>query len=1049
MTLTAADVERMSPRHRGQGPGNRRQLREMVEHLAHFLPAQGPITVFVHHNTLHALQHLPFDDAVALGAKVYGCQPYLTEERYQQQLAAGRIHREDLAAELLDDLGDGAEVLIGTLGTRFHLRLAMLEHPLQLAPAAELRWFVAENDALRRFRGDVSPVHRDRMIRSTRQWMMRDLRVAGSGTPTADERDVLRSLEGVFQHFPPETIERWTNQDWESFTLRVLWQACREGVRGAPGPTGPHRVPLRHRDVLLEATGEDSDQRVNEVLIRFCAAFLDQGLAHWAPSLRGRGFFDAFRVVYGSPGLPPERWMRGLAEELARIEANQQDPYDCVLESLDVLGVSPEQREPYLLANLLALRGWAGMIWQMETRADRVGHPVAPGTLVEYLAVRLLLKRFALRAIAEQHLGYRGSLSELKTFARSHTPRHASGVLELRTFLAFQLAQALGWNPRDLFQAPRAQWAALVAEFDSFSALERRKIYQRAFERRYRIATLDALAARARRRVTKPERPWLQVVTCIDDREESLRRHLEEIDPRVETIGAAGFFAVAMYYRGAADAHYVPLCPVVVRPQHYVCEQVDQSLAESDLRRGRLRRWVGRAVHQFHVGSRTFTVGALLALILGPLASIPLLVRVLFPRLADWFRRYTGAWVQPPRLTQLDLARQQDPPSAEAGHHGFTPAEMADLVERMLRDSGMTSGFARLVLILGHGSSSLNNPHSSAYECGACGGGRGGPNARAFANLANRSDVRQLLRGRGLDLPPETVFLGAWHNTCDDRVTYFDLSSLPASHLSDLARTRTLFDQALERNAHERCRRFVSAPLSLTPTEALRHVEERSADLSQTRPECGHATNAVCIVGRRERTLGLFMDRRAFLTSYDYSQDDDENTVLTRVLSAVVPVCGGINLEYYFSYVDSAGWGCGTKLPHNITSLLGVMDGTASDLRPGLPWQMVEIHEPVRLLMVIEAPAEAVLQILERNPAIDEFFRNAWIQLALLDPKGAAIQVYRRGEFVAYRPHSHEIPQVASSQDWYSGWREHLEFALIVPPGPASTAPGPGEVRHA
>src|SRR5262249_45445030 len=147
-------------------------------------------------------------------------------------------------------------------------------------------------------------------------------------------------------------------------------------------------------------------------------------------------------------------------------------------------------------------------------------------------------------------------------------------------------------------------------------------------------------------------------------------------------------------------------------------------------------------------------------------------------------------------------------------------------------------------------------------------------------------------------------------------------------------------------NAHERCRRFMSAPLTLTFEAARRHVEARAADLAQTRPELGHATNALSIVARRKWTRGLFLDRRAFLTSYDPTKAMAE-AVLERTLQAFFPVCGGINLEYYFPHVDSYGYGCATKLPHNVTALLGVMDGAASDLRTGLPWQMVEIHEPV------------------------------------------------------------------------------------------------------
>src|SRR5207247_6440315 len=183
--------------------------------------------------------------------------------------------------------------------------------------------------------------------------------------------------------------------------------------------------------------------------------------------------------------------------------------------------------------------------------------------------------------------------------------------------------------------------------------------------------------------------------------------------------------------------------------------------------------------------------------------------------------------------------------------------------------------------------------------------------------------------------------------------------------------SRPLFERAVDaiemtgrREAHERCRRFDGGPRWYAPAAALANVQGRADDLAQPRPEYGHATNAFCIVGRRTRTRGLFLDRRAFLVSYDPS-GDDEGAILARIMAAVVPVVAGISLEYYFSYVDPIGYGCGTKLPHNVTSLLGVMDGAQSDLRTGLPWQMVEIHEPARLAIVVEAPRDRVERVLQ------------------------------------------------------------------------------------
>jgi hypothetical protein len=208
-------------------------------------------------------------------------------------------------------------------------------------------------------------------------------------------------------------------------------------------------------------------------------------------------------------------------------------------------------------------------------------------------------------------------------------------------------------------------------------------------------------------------------------------------------------------------------------------------------------------------------------------------------------------------------------------------------------------------------------------------------------------------------------------------------------------------------------------------------VENRAEDLSQTRPECGHATNAICVVGRRRRTRSLFLDRRAFLASYDPTQDNPDGSSLASLLHAVVPICAGINLEYYFSTVDSPGFGCGTKLPHNITALLGVMDGASSDLRPGLPWQMVEIHEPMRILFIVETTAHVMSGVIARDDTISRFVRNAWVQLAILDPDSSAIHLFRKGHFEPYNFGSRALPVAPSSTSWYRGWRHHLAFCRI------------------
>ncbi len=1051
----------------GQHCESARELRRCIEHAAHLLPAQGPITAFVHHNTLHAFEDLPFEQAVVQGGKALGCHPFLPEDRYRQKLARGRIRAADIEAVLIDDLGDRADELLGFLGTRFHLRKVMLEYPLHTGATDELRWVIAETDALREFREETPPSVRDTMVEATRRWVMRDLR-NGSQASNRDAR--LRELvEIAFARFDKRNVEAWGEKTWRWFTLHLLWLVCRNGVSkvkhnpdspareigGASlaGPPGYHGPRVRHRDLLLDATGEDADQLVHGVLIRFTAAFLDQGFSEWPLPNRDAGFYQAFLDYVTQPFGPPERWLIGLSRESKRLRAESVAPIDSVLESVQLLGVEAEEWESFITQSLLALRGYAGMIWQTESRGDRVAHRAPEGSLVEFLAVRLLLERFALAFTARRALGYRGPLSELRQVALARIPAREPNHVEQRTFRIFELAQPLGWHPENLYRLSSDEWSSVVHEVESFSGLERRRIYHLAFERRYRNQTLDAVVAhnaQARsanegsldgvaipalaRRASVPK---FQIVCCIDEREESFRRHLEELEPDCETFGAAGFFGVAIYYRGAADAHYTPLCPVIIQPQHYVKEAVVYSFEHDERRRRRRRRAIGTVTRRVHVGSRTFA-GGWIAAVLGSLASFPLVARILFPRLTAQLRHLFGGVVRPPAVTQLQLERSEETPGSDDGHIGYSVQEMAAIVERLLRDMGLTKDLSRLVVVVGHGSSSLNNPHEAAHDCGACGGGRGGPNARSFAAMANDRRVREMLARNELPIPKDTVFVGAYHNTCDESMSYYDLDRLPSSHKGDLDAARAAIDAARERSAHERCRRFESAELKLTTKAALKHVEGRAEDLSQVRPEYGHATNALCFVGRLAWSKGLFLDRRSFLQSYDPAQDDEERTILTRILQAVIPVCAGINLEYYFSYVDPVGYGCGTKLPHNITSLLGVMNGAASDLRPGLPWQMVEIHEPVRLLFVIETTPAAMLKIIERNAGIARLVHGNWVQLATFKAATREIQRFRNGQFEVYRPENNELPASESSIAWYRGWRDHLGFASITPRGAGS-----------
>ncbi len=1025
------------------GDSPRELLRATIEHATHLLPTQGPISVFVHHNTLHAFENLRFDQAVIEGLHAFGGQPYWSEERFRAALCEGRILTSELAKVLIDDLGDSGDELLGFFGTRFHLRMAMLEHPMQLGTDAELAWFIAETEALRRFRPECDPGTRSRMIDSVKR-LARQIEQAD---PTDSALPIHQFFRSVAAGHHRGQWQSWDDATWEAVTLNILWQSCELGIREhlSHSSTAPrHEIPVRHRDFLLAATGHDIDLNVNPLLISFTGAFLDQGLATWSLPNRDAGYFQSFLELFSSGLVATEAWRDGLDVVVRRLLVNETTAYESIEESLQTLGVSGPDLVPFIAETLKPLRGWAGMAWQLETVADWTARPAQKGTLVEFLAVRLLLECVALKNLAASVLrdrrGHSESfeLADLRTELLPYVDRSALISDQQHLFLVFELAQVRGWLPENIAHMSTADWTSLFRELDAFSTLQRRRVYHLAFEAQYRDGLLGALTLHAKQNSAAKQSangqgaalPKFQVVCCIDDREESFRRHLEEVEPACETFGVAGFFAIAIYYKGVAEASFRPLCPAVIRPQHYIIEEVSYSLESSHRTRAKNRKRMGAASRRWHLGSRTL-VGGMATSLLGSLAAAPMVGRILFPRLTAQIKRIANSFIQPPAITRLTLERTEPAAGPEEGHLGFTVEEMASIVKRILEDMGVVGRLSRLVIFFGHGSASLNNPHESAYNCGACSGARGGPNARSFAQMANDPRVRRLLAERGVVIADQTVFVGGLHNTCDDDVVYFDLDDIPPAHRRDFEAARDAVEEARGRNALERCRRFESADRVRSADEALRHVETRSEDLSQARPEYNHATCAALLVGRRESTRGLFLDRRSFLVSYDPTTDNDNHDVLARILGAAIPVCAGISLEYYFSCVDPVAHGCGSKLPHNIAALLGVMEGAASDLRTGLSQQMVEIHEPMRILAVIEATPATMFAIMKGNPTIDLLVRNGWVQLAVIDPTTKQTSLFQGGEFVPNETKLESLATAASSVDWHRNQRHHLDLAQI------------------
>lgn len=287
---------------------------------------------------------------------------------------------------------------------------------------------------------------------------------------------------------------------------------------------------------------------------------------------------------------------------------------------------------------------------------------------------------------------------------------------------------------------------------------------------------------------------------------------------------------------------------------------------------------------------------------------------------------------------------------------------------------------------------------------------------------------------RGIDIPKDSWFVCAFHNTCNEHIDWFDLDQVPSALRTELAGIQKDINEACYDSDRERCRKFFSAPKKPQRDRALAHIQGRASDFTQARPELGHATNACAFIGRRSITQGAFFDRRAFLISYDPSTDP-RGEVIERLLLANGPVGAGINLEYYFSTVNNDLYGCGSKITHNIAGLFDVMDGTSSDLRTGLPKQMIEIHEAMRLQVIVEAKTDLLTEIYLRQPPLQELVGKGWLLLSAKDPDSERIDVFVPSKgWVRWQGKVTQLPMVDQAVDWYSGHMDPLEPVLLKQP---------------
>ena len=662
----------------------------------------------------------------------------------------------------------------------------------------------------------------------------------------------------------------------------------------------------------------DIDVKVHPLFFRILCSYLDQGISIWDFPVEEKGFLSSIRQM--------ERVSYSSFFSTKRAKELLKDATISIKDLLEIVVGDESLFEQYLFDQQFAHQGWSGMVAVIEILPYSLINSKKI-TLEDAIKLELLLEIDAL----DKHFG-----------------------------------EAI-WSP--IGSGVKMKAVDILAEVQTTELTDVIEIWQEAFEWTYYEQVLSGIKLKkSEAEHLNTTKKSFQALLCIDDRECSFRRYIEQLDQCAETFGTPGFFGVEFYFQPSGAKNKTKLCPAPVTPTFLIHEKASKTQPDKDI------------FHHKH--ANTLVRGWLVSQALGFWAALKLAGAVFKP---SENAMNTNAAKHMHDDSELTVFNSNNERAGEL-QIGFSISQASDRMEALLKSIGLTKHFADIVYIIGHGASSANNPHYSAYDCGACCGRPGSVNARVAAQMLNNKEVRMELNKRGIVIPELTQFVGALHDTTRDAIYYYDVHLLNEKNKIQHVNCNQIFNKALDLNSRERSRRLESINSNRSAKKIHQDIIKRSVSLFEPRPELNHATNTICIVGRRNLSDHLFLDRRSFMNSYDY-QIDPDGKYLFGILKAVAPVCGGINLEYFFSRVDKQKLGAGSKLPHNVMGLIGVANGYDGDLRPGLPIQMTEMHDPLRLLVIVEHFPDVVLKTIQSNDATYEWFKNEWINLVAVHPE--------------------------------------------------------------
>lgn len=699
--------------------------------------------------------------------------------------------------------------------------------------------------------------------------------------------------------------------------------------------------------------------RINNYMIKFFNHFFDEGIAVWQMPNREKGFYAAWKALaIHDSELKLDKHLRKWLKQLPDC------PEKALIVLLESLAVNKDDWEEYLRASLAALPGWASFIKWRHLYAHIPEYKKSPASKLEYLTVRLCVETIFLFNYSRMNNLQLSASGDLEPETSLFTDEKLKAALNL--FLEREpLIWLSAWE--DSFQQPIVD--SIYANHQKF-LLNSRSINN-----------------------SSKAKHLAQMIFCIDVRSEGIRRCIEA-DSRIETLGFAGFFGLPISYKEYDSTEFKDACPVLIRPKHFIDEQVHSSCSHR-IEQYEYSNSLFKMVFNVYKALKTSIASAFVfAEASGALYMLNMMIQTLTPALNVALRKMLNKFKLRMFFEPILEVKAKQSTVAE-NVTGLAKKEQLLFSEMALRLMGLTQNFAPLVLFCGHGSTTENNPYASALDCGACAGNHGGVNAKALAKILNQAEIRLELFKRGIMIPESTVFIGAEHNTTTDDFEFYDYELNNDEHIRLLADLKESLIQAKKENNLIRQLSFLS-PSSLhnkiNPNQVISSIEKRSMNWSELRPEWGLAGNTCFIIGPRSLTKGIDLSNRAFLHSYDWTQDSS-GLLLETIMTAPMIVTQWINSQYYFSTVDNVNFGSGSKITHNIVGNFGVMQGNASDLFTGLPLQSVMsadnelYHRPLRLRVLIFAPMERVKKIISKNTILQKLFYNEWIRLVVLDPK--------------------------------------------------------------